>query len=74
MDVQMPEVNSYEATKQIRALEAKLQAPKIPIIAMTASLLKDQIAKCYQAGMDAYIPKPYKPVDLVSTIKGFFKD
>ena len=65
MDVQMPELNGYEATKAIRKLEKET---KTPIIAMTASLLKNQIDKCYKAGMDAYIPKPYKPEELIRTL------
>ena len=65
MDVQMPELNGYEATKAIRKLEKET---KTPIIAMTASLLKNQIDKCYDAGMDAYIPKPYKPEELIRTL------
>ncbi|TVZ58749.1 tetratricopeptide repeat protein [Flavobacteriaceae bacterium MAR_2010_105] len=69
MDVQMPEMNGYEATSKIREIESSSKKDKtIPIIAMTASLLKDQIDKCYAVGMNAYIPKPYKPDELVSTI------
>ena len=64
MDVQMPEMNGYQATKAIRSKE---EETRIPIIAMTASLLKNQIDKCYNAGMNGYIPKPYKPEQLVST-------
>ena len=70
MDVQMPELNGYEATKRIREIENKNKITRpIPIVAMTASLLKNQIDKCYDAGMAAYIPKPYKPEDLINTIK-----
>lgn len=69
MDVQMPEVNGFAATRQIRQLEAAAGAAKgIPIIAMTASLLKSEIEKCYQAGMDAYIPKPYQMDELIGRI------
>ncbi len=69
MDVQMPELNGYQATKEIRRLEVNNNTEKpIPIIAMTASLLKEQIDNCYQAGMDAYIPKPYKQEELINTL------
>ena len=69
MDVQMPEMNGYQATKAIRRLEASNNVEKpIPIIAMTASLLKEQISKCFDAGMDSYIPKPYKQEELVNTL------
>ncbi|UJH67363.1 ATP-binding protein [Allomuricauda sp. SCSIO 65647] len=69
MDVQMPVLNGYQATKEIRRLEGNNTTEKpIAIIAMTASLLKEQIDRCYEAGMDAYIPKPYKPEELVNTL------
>ena len=68
MDVQMPEMNGYEATEKIRLWESESKTTRTPIIAMTASLLKDQIDRCYEAGMDAYIPKPYKPEELIITI------
>ncbi|WP_055392187.1 ATP-binding protein [Flagellimonas eckloniae] len=66
MDVQMPEMNGYEATRAIRELEVLKNIDKrTPIVAMTASLLKEQINKCYDAGMDGYIPKPYQLQELV---------
>ena len=40
----------------------------IPIIAMTASLLKSEVDNCYDAGMDNYIPKPYSAEELIGTI------
>jgi signal transduction histidine kinase/predicted negative regulator of RcsB-dependent stress response/ActR/RegA family two-component response regulator len=69
MDVQMPEMNGFEATKNIREIETLEGRPfKIPIIAMTASLLKTEIDSCYAAGMDNYIPKPYKLEELIVPI------
>jgi signal transduction histidine kinase/CheY-like chemotaxis protein len=69
MDVQMPKLNGFEATRKIRAIEKEAGTGKaIPIVAMTASLLKSEVANCYTAGMDNYIPKPYKAVELVGTI------
>lgn len=55
--------------KKIREIE-KINGPDeiIPIIAMTASLLNAEINKCYEAGMENYIPKPYKPEELVGAI------
>lgn len=67
MDVQMPEMNGFEATRKIRALEEG-KGNRIPIIAMTASLLKSEVDNCYDAGMDNYIPKPYQPEDLIAPI------
>ena len=69
MDVQMPEMNGLEATKTIREIErAEGREKAIPIIAMTASLLKTEIDNCYGSGMDNYIPKPYKPEELIGRI------
>lgn len=65
MDVQMPEMNGYDTTQAIRRLD---QGSEIPVIALTASLLKNQIDKCYEAGMNGYIPKPYTLRELMETI------
>ncbi|MFT6781438.1 MAG: signal transduction histidine kinase/Tfp pilus assembly protein PilF [Saprospiraceae bacterium] len=69
MDVQMPNMNGFDATRAIRDLESKKGVKKpISIIAMTASLLKSEIDSCYNAGMDNYIPKPYKAEELIGPI------
>lgn len=69
MDVQMPVMNGFEATKSIRDIERfEGNGAKIPIIAMTASLLKTEIDSCYNAGMNNYIPKPYKLEELILPI------
>ncbi|MFT5229449.1 MAG: signal transduction histidine kinase/ActR/RegA family two-component response regulator [Urechidicola sp.] len=66
MDVQMPQMNGFEATKAIRAIEkSEGRTSHTPIIAMTASLLKTEIDSCYSAGMNNYIPKPYKLEELI---------
>jgi signal transduction histidine kinase/ActR/RegA family two-component response regulator/Tfp pilus assembly protein PilF len=69
MDVQMPEMNGFEAVKKIREIE-KLENRdiSIPIIAMTASLMKTEIDSCYKVGMDNYIPKPYTIEELIRPI------
>jgi len=61
MDIQMPEMDGYEATRKIREIEAKRQKsklPGIPIIAMTANVFKEDIEKCLKAGMNDHIGKP----------------
>lgn len=69
MDVQMPEINGMDATEKIRKFEASADKEfAIPIVAMTASLLKSEINSCLKAGMDSYISKPYKIEELIGTI------
>lgn len=69
MDIQMPEMNGYDATSRIRQLELNRETERhVPIIAMTASLLEHEIDKCYKVGMDNYIPKPYQIEQLIGTI------
>ena len=69
MDVQMPVMNGFEATRRIREIEkSEGGKTRIPIIAMTASLLKSEVDNCYDAGMDNYIPKPYKSEELIAPI------
>ena len=75
MDVQMPVMNGFEATAKIRELEQSKQDQKrTPIIAMTASLLKLEIQKCYEAGMDNYIPKPYNVDQLIGALHEEIKE
>ena len=57
MDIQMPVMNGIEATKQIRALEDPW-ARQIPIIAMTADAFSENVAECFEAGMNGHIAKP----------------
>jgi len=58
MDVQMPEMDGYEATRSIRALDAP-NAKTIPIVAMTANVFREDIEKCLEAGMSGHIGKPF---------------
>jgi CheY-like chemotaxis protein len=57
MDIQMPVMDGYEATKRIRALPDRSRA-QIPIIAMTANAFKEDRSRAAESGMDAYISKP----------------
>jgi len=56
MDIQMPVLNGYEATQQIRHLNGEQH---IPIIALTAGNVKDELERCIAAGMDDLITKPF---------------
>jgi two-component system, sensor histidine kinase and response regulator len=65
MDVQMPNMNGYEATRQIRRLP---RGASIPIVAMTAHAMKGDEEKCLEAGMDGYISKPVNQDRLFATL------
>ena len=57
MDIQMPNMDGYEATRHIRALK-RLDARTVPIFAMTANAFAEDVEKSKEAGMDAHISKP----------------
>ena len=61
MDVQMPEMDGFEATHRIRESEAANGRPRMPIVAMTAHAMKGDRERCFEAGMDGYISKPIRP-------------
>lgn len=64
MDVQMPIMDGFSATSEIRAQEQKHQYDRTPIIGMTAHALIGDKDKCIDAGMDSYLPKPLVEADL----------
>jgi signal transduction histidine kinase/CheY-like chemotaxis protein/HPt (histidine-containing phosphotransfer) domain-containing protein len=68
MDVNMPEKSGFEATREIRSHGGRLK--KIPIVALTASVLEEHISKCYEAGMNAHVAKPFAPAELYRVIAG----
>ena len=70
MDIQMPVMDGYAATRGIRALNAS-EAKSIPIIAMTANVFKEDVDKCMEAGMNAHIGKPLNINELVKTMREF---
>ena len=70
MDIQMPHMNGYEATKAIRGGRNPL-GKTIPIIAMTANAFSDDVQNSIAAGMDAHISKPIDVVVLEKTMRGF---
>lgn len=66
MDIQMPDMNGYEATTRIRALEGE---GHVPIIAVTASCLRSDKKRCYDAGMDDVVTKPFVEETIASVIQ-----
>ncbi len=68
MDIQMPEVNGFEATAAIREREAST-GRHVPIVALTAYAMKEDRERCLSAGMDAYITKPIRPNELFAAIE-----
>ncbi|WP_135077312.1 response regulator [Terasakiella sp. SH-1] len=70
MDVQMPNMDGYAATREIRKLAAPLC--DIPIIAVTANAMKGDAEKCLEAGMDQYLAKPINKAELFNAIAQTF--
>lgn len=78
MDCQMPKMDGFDATREIRRLEQAGRihsmragaAGRIPIVALTANAMKGDRERCLEAGMDGYASKPIRPADLLNTIEG----
>ena len=70
MDVQMPVMDGFEATARIRAHESA--GARTPIIALTARAMMGDAQMCYDAGMDDYVSKPFKPRELLEVVARHF--
>ena len=71
MDIQMPVVDGYEATRQIKA-DADLTS--IPIVAVSSFAMKGDEEKARAAGCDEYVTKPYSPIQLLRMVRGYLAD
>ena len=70
MDIQLPVLDGYEATRRIKA-DPTLK--DIPVIAVTSYALSGDEAKARAAGCDDFVPKPYSPRQLLAKIRGFLR-
>jgi two-component system cell cycle response regulator DivK len=70
MDIQLPGVDGYEATRQIKSLDAM---SAVPIIAVTSYALSDDRKKAIDAGCDDYVAKPVSPRDLLAKVRNYTK-
>ncbi|KAM7498427.1 hypothetical protein LguiA_022841 [Lonicera macranthoides] len=78
MDLQMPEMDGFEATRQIRSLESKFNLSNeahwhTPILAMTADVIQATNEECSKCGMDGYVAKPFQEEQLYSAAAPFFE-
>ena len=64
MDIQMPVLDGYAATRQARERESRLRLPRVPIVALTANAFDEDAAQSMAAGMDAHLAKPYSRAQL----------
>jgi signal transduction histidine kinase/DNA-binding response OmpR family regulator len=71
MDVQMPEMDGYEATRKIRAFERSASKKAVPIIAMTANVFREDVEKCIAAGMDGHVGKPLEMDDVFRILRQY---
>jgi CheY-like chemotaxis protein len=70
MDIQMPLMDGYEATRYIRSLDIP-QAKTIPIIAMTANVFREDIEKCLEAGMNSHVGKPLNFEEVLDRLRSY---
>jgi CheY-like chemotaxis protein len=73
MDVQMPEMDGYDATRNIRELDMP-KAKTIPIIAMTANVFREDVEKCLKAGMNDHVGKPLALDEIINKLRSYLRN
>jgi two-component system, cell cycle response regulator DivK len=71
MDIQLPVMDGYEATRRVRAIP---ELADVPIIAVTSYALSGDDAKARSAGCDGYVAKPFSPRELLAKVREFLPD
>jgi two-component system cell cycle response regulator DivK len=71
MDIQMPVIDGYEATRRIKADPA---LARIPVVAVSSFAMKGDEEKARAAGCDHYVTKPYSPMQLLRIVRGYLGD
>jgi signal transduction histidine kinase/CheY-like chemotaxis protein len=69
MDIQMPVLDGYSATRQVRERDSRLRLPRVPIVALTANAFDEDAAQSMAAGMDAHLAKPYSRAHLFELLQ-----
>jgi CheY-like chemotaxis protein len=70
MDVQMPEMDGFQATRSIRELDTP-HAKAIPIVAMTANVFREDVERCIEAGMNDHVGKPLNLDEVISKLRQY---
>lgn len=74
MDIMLPDMNGYDITREIRKIEvATEKIEKVPIVALTANTYDNDKEKCFDAGMNDYLAKPFTSLQLISTVEKYMK-
>ena len=71
MDIQLPVIDGYEATRRIRAIP---ELARVPIVAVTSYALSGDEAKTREAGCDGYVAKPFSPRQLLAKVREFLPE
>jgi len=73
MDCQMPLMDGFEATRRLRTHETLNGLKRLPVVALTASAMAEDSARCLNAGMDAHLSKPFEDNDLTSILSLYLR-